>query len=401
MQKTVLSVSQLNRYVKSLLEGDIHLSHIYLKGEISNFKNHYQSGHLYFSIKDGDAAVRCVMFRFDASRLKFRPEDGMSVICGGRVSLYERDGTYQFYADEMIPDGAGELSLAFEQIKQRLSEKGYFSSEHKKSIARFPRKIAVITSDTGAAVQDIINVSGRRYPLCELVFCPVRVQGDGAVGDLITALRRVQNFNDIDTVIIGRGGGSIEDLWAFNSELLAEEIYNCKIPVISAVGHETDFTICDFVADLRAPTPSAAAELAVPDINELRLSLDSLNVRLLRSEQTVLENAEMSLKRLEKAYILSNPKALFDKTENRFVTLRDRLINSMQRTAERGSADFVRLAAKLDSLSPLAVLSRGYSIAKKEGNILKSAEELSVGDALNIRFGKGNAECSVTAVSKE
>lgn len=401
MQKTVLSVSQLNRYVKSLLEGDIHLSHIYLKGEISNFKNHYQSGHLYFSIKDGDAAVRCVMFRFDASRLKFRPEDGMSVICGGRVSLYERDGTYQFYADEMIPDGAGELSLAFEQIKQRLSEKGYFSSEHKKSIARFPRKIAVITSDTGAAVQDIINVSGRRYPLCELVLCPVRVQGDGAVGDLITALRRVQNFNDIDTVIIGRGGGSIEDLWAFNSELLAEEIYNCKIPVISAVGHETDFTICDFVADLRAPTPSAAAELAVPDINELRLSLDSLNVRLLRSEQTVLENAEMSLKRLEKAYILSNPKALFDKTENRFVTLRDRLINSMQRTAERGSADFVRLAAKLDSLSPLAVLSRGYSIAKKEGNILKSAEELSVGDALNIRFGKGNAECSVTAVSKE
>ena len=265
----ILSVTQLNNYVKSIIEQDENLYNVFVIGEISNFVDHYRSGHLYMSIKDNQSVISAVMFAGNASKLKFKPQNGMSVIIRGRVSLYERDGKYQLYIDDMQPDGVGTLALAFEQLKEKLSKIGLFDSDHKKSIPRFPSKIGVISSPTGAAVQDILNVLERRYPVAEIVFAGVQVQGESAASTVCNALRKM-NQTDVDVIIIARGGGSAEDLWPFNDEKLAFEIYNSKIPVISGVGHETDFTICDFVADLRAPTPSAAAELATPDIKEQR-----------------------------------------------------------------------------------------------------------------------------------
>ena len=272
----ILSVTQLNKYIKSYFDSDENLLNIFLNGEISNFTNHYRTGHFYFTLKDDDSAIRAVMFRSNASRIKFMPGDGMKVIVRGRVSVYEATGQYQVYVDDMQPDGIGALNLAFEQLKEKLTNEGLFDLSRKKQLPQYPQKVGVITSPTGAAVQDIINVLGRRYPLAEVVFCPALVQGDGAHQQLINAVKKFNAENAADVIIIGRGGGSIEDLWEFNNEDLARTIYNSKIPVISAVGHETDFTICDFVADLRAPTPSAAAELAVPDINELKYSLSSI-----------------------------------------------------------------------------------------------------------------------------
>ena len=401
MSATVLTVKQLNSYVKSLLEGDIHLTDVYLKGEISNFKNHYQSGHLYFSLKDQDAVIRAVMFRFCASSLKFMPGDGMEVICRGRVSLYEKDGSYQFYVEEMIPEGIGALTIAFEQIKQRLEDKGYFDAAHKKPIPRFPESIAVITSDTGAAVQDIINIISRRFPLCTIVLCPVHVQGERAVPDIIDALKRVRVLEGIDTVIIGRGGGSIEDLWAFNSEQLAEEIFACEIPVISAVGHETDFTICDFVADLRAPTPSAAAELAVPDINELRLQIDACSDRMVMSQSAFLNSLSASLSALSDTSPLRDSHRLFEQKTLAIEKLHERLTSAFRAKTDSCSAEFTKAAAKLDALSPLAVLARGYSVARVDGAAVTSSETLNVGDSLDLRFAKGSARCTVTEITEE
>lgn len=401
MSATVLTVKQLNSYVKSLLEGDIHLTDVYLKGEISNFKNHYQSGHLYFSLKDRDAVIRAVMFRFCAASLKFMPGDGMEVICRGRVSLYEKDGSYQFYVEEMIPEGIGALSIAFEQIKQRLKDKGYFDAAHKKPIPRFPENIAVITSDTGAAVQDIINIISRRFPLCTIVLCPVHVQGDSAVPDMIDALKRVRALEGIDIVIIGRGGGSIEDLWAFNSEQLAEEIFACEIPVISAVGHETDFTICDFVADLRAPTPSAAAEVAVPDINELRLQIDACSDRMVMSQSAMLNSLSATLSALSDTSPLRDSHRLFEQKTLAIEKLHERLTSAFRAKTDSCSAELTKAVAKLDALSPLAVLARGYSVARVDGTAVTSSKTLNVGDSLDLRFAKGSARCTVTEITEE
>ena len=281
MQNTlVLSVSQLNRYIKMNFDADENLANIFISGEISNFTNHYRTGHLYFTLKDDSAAVRAVMFNSSAKRLKFMPEDGMKVIARGRVSVYEASGQYQLYVDDMQPDGVGALNLAYEQLKEKLQKEGLFSELHKKPLPPYPEKVGVITSPTGAAVRDIINVLGRRFPYAEIVFCPVLVQGDGAHLQLTDAVNLFNSERAADVIIIGRGGGSIEDLWEFNDEGLARAVYNSEIPVISAVGHETDFTICDFVADMRAPTPSAAAELAVPDANELQYALSALKNRM-------------------------------------------------------------------------------------------------------------------------
>ncbi len=400
MHLPVITVKQLNSYVKSLLESDRHLSSFYLKGEISNFKDHYQSGHLYFSLKDSDAVIRAVMFRSSASYLKFKPQDGMSVICRGRVSLYERDGSYQFYAEEMIPDGVGDLTVAFEQIKKKLGALGYFDEEYKKSIPRFPNKIAVITSDTGAAVQDILNITNRRYPLCEIVMCPVRVQGDGAVPELIDALRRVQQISSVDTIIIGRGGGSIEDLWAFNSEELAHEIFKCNIPVISAVGHETDFTICDFVSDLRAPTPSAAAELAVPDAASLKNEINSLLKRIKNKVELQTQNAEKILKYSGKDALYKALCTYISDCSQRVDIAYDKLLNSYRNHINKIDNNFRENVAKLNALSPLSVLSRGYSVVKKQEKTVKCAE-LSVGDNINVRFSDGYAECTVDFVERK
>jgi len=400
MRVAVISVKQLNSYVKSLLESDEHLCSFYLKGEISNFKDHYQSGHLYFSLKDSDAVIRAVMFRSSAAYLKFKPQDGMSVICRGRVSLYERDGSYQFYAEEMIPDGVGDLTVAFNQIKEKLEAKGYFDPEIKKPITEFPKRIAVITSDTGAAVQDILNISSRRYPLCEIIMCPVRVQGDSAVFELIDAIKRVDKLFLVDTIIIGRGGGSIEDLWAFNSEELAEAIHECKTPVISAVGHETDFTICDFVSDLRAPTPSAAAELAVPDIGELRSYIKNLTDRIALRESEMLKNTRLKIESLFNIRIKNHIESLINQQDMRIDKLLDSLMNNINLRLQKADHSFRKSVAQLDALSPLNVLARGYCIPEKD-SAPASLEKLNVGDRIDLIFTNGKAECSVDKIIKE
>ena len=400
MRVAVISVKQLNSYVKSLLECDEHLCSFYLKGEISNFKDHYQSGHLYFSLKDSDAVIRAVMFRSSAAYLKFKPQDGMSVICRGRVSLYERDGSYQFYAEEMIPDGVGDLTVAFNQIKEKLEAKGYFDPEIKKPIPEFPKRIAVITSDTGAAVQDILNITSRRYPLCEIIMCPVRVQGDSAVFELIDAIKRVDKLFLVDTIIIGRGGGSIEDLWAFNSEELAEAIHECKTPVISAVGHETDFTICDFVSDLRAPTPSAAAELAVPDIGELRSYIKNLTDRIALRESEMLKNTQLKIESLFNIRIKNHIESLINQQDMRIDKLLDSLMNNINLRLQKADHSFRKSVAQLDALSPLNVLARGYCIPEKD-SAPASLEKLNVGDRIDLIFTNGKAECSVDKIIKE
>ena len=396
---TTLSVKQLNLFVKSLIEGDVRLNNVYVTGEISNFKNHYQSGHFYFTLKDNDAQIRCVMFRAYACRVPFTVRDGLKVVLRGRVSLYEKDGQYQFYAEEMHDQGLGDISLQFQQIKEKLEKEGLFLEENKRQIPAFPQRIAVITSDTGAAVQDILNITARRYPLCEIMLCPVAVQGENAVPSMIDALERVYALGNCDTIIIGRGGGSIEDLWAFNSEALARKIYESPIPVISAVGHETDFTICDFVADLRAPTPSAAAELAVPDSAEIISKLNKYNSLLKNGLLLKYNGQKAKFDALANKSILSKP---FNITESRSETvdrLFDKMLNAYKGIISQEKSRYVRDVAKLDALSPLKVLSRGYSIAEVNGKVIKSVNDISNGDKFKLKLSDGTVNCQ--AVGEE
>ena len=392
---TTLTVKQLNLFVKSLIEGDVRLNNVCLTGEISNFKNHYQSGHFYFTLKDNDAQIRCVMFRAYAARVPFAVRDGLKVVIRGRVSLYEKDGQYQFYAEEMHEQGLGDISLQFQQIKEKLEKEGLFLEENKRPIPQFPKRIAVITSDTGAAVQDILNITARRYPLCEIMLCPVAVQGENAVPSMLDALERVYNLGNCDTIIIGRGGGSIEDLWAFNSEALARKIYESPIPVISAVGHETDFTICDFVADLRAPTPSAAAELCVPDINELICKIQKRKA-LLKSQLLLKYNlSKAKYDGLLLKSKLVNPLELVDNRNEILDKLNEGLLSAFEAILNFEKNRYSNAVAKLDALSPLKVLSRGYSIAEKDGKTVKSINDLCLGDELSIILNDGKAICTV------
>ncbi len=401
MDNTV-SVSQLNLYVKSLLEGDTKLLNISVTGEISNFKNHYSSGHWYFSLKDSGAAIRCVMFRFAAAKVKFLPEDGMKVIIRGRVSLYEKDGQYQFYAEDMIPDGMGDILLQFEQIKSRLAAEGLFNPETKRELPKFAKKIAVVTSPTGAALQDILNIISRRWPLAEIILCSVSVQGELAVGEMLVALDKLYKANIADLIIIGRGGGSIEDLWAFNNENLARKIYESPVPVISAVGHETDFTICDFVSDLRAPTPSAAAELAVPDIREVSLYIEDLASALKTYLSEAFKRAKNKLSTLENSYAFKNPRdILIYRRFLEFDKLSATLLSDFEKSVTAKENEFTTLVSRLDALSPLKVLSRGYSVAEKDDELLKSVSDLSIGDSISLKLSDGKAECLVKNIIGE
>ncbi len=391
-----VTVKQLNLFVKSLIEGDSRLADIYVTGEISNFKNHYASGHLYFTLKDADASIRCVMFRGFASQVKFRIEDGMKVILRGRVSIYEKDGQYQFYAQEMHADGLGDISLQFEQIKEKLSKEGLFDTENKRPIPKFPKRIAVITSPTGAAVQDIMNILSRRWKLAEVLLCPVSVQGESAVPEMLDALDRVYTLSNCDLIIIGRGGGSIEDLWAFNSEELARKIYESPIPVISAVGHETDFTICDFVADLRAPTPSAAAELAVPDINDFLIKINNCK-RVLKTTLIKKLNFEKTrFASLENSVYLKKPlQSIIEKRMQNCDLLADRLLNSYKNRISIQNNKLATLIASLDAMSPLKVLSRGFSVATLNGKTVSSVNSINIGDNLTLKMSDGSLECNV------
>ena len=390
----VITVGQLNRYVKSLLEGNPHLADVYISGEISNFTNHYKSGHLYLSLKDDQALVKAVMFRGAASRLKFTPENGMKVIVRARVSLYEKDGAYQIYIEEMQPDGVGALQLAYEQLKARLAAEGLFDESRKRPLPRYPSRIGVITSPTGAAVRDILNILGRRYPLAEVVMVPVLVQGDGAPPQLCRALQLLNERQAADVIIIGRGGGSIEELWAFNDERVARAVAGSRIPVISAVGHETDLTICDFAADLRAPTPSAAAELAVPDQNELQVRLLHLRQRAAAAAEHRLREDTQRLLHLRQKRCLASPLYAVEEQGMRLDYLTRRFSGAAQMRLGEGQRRLAASAAKLDALSPLKVLSRGYAIAYKGEAAVTSVKEIAAGDRLRLQLCDGECRCT-------
>lgn len=402
MQNTlVLSVSQLNRYIKMNFDADENLANIFISGEISNFTNHYRTGHLYFTLKDDSAAVRAVMFNSSAKRLKFMPEDGMKVIARGRVSVYEASGQYQLYVDDMQPDGVGALNLAYEQLKEKLQKEGLFSELHKKPLPPYPEKVGVITSPTGAAVRDIINVLGRRFPYAEIVFCPVLVQGDGAHLQLTDAVNMFNSERAADVIIIGRGGGSIEDLWEFNDEGLARAVYNSEIPVISAVGHETDFTICDFVADMRAPTPSAAAELAVPDANELQYALSALKNRMFLNVSSGIADRRSRLEYLTSKGALKSPDEMLSNRSQRLDTAFSKMLSSYENRIGGKKVEFISAATALSKLDPMSVLMRGFAfVSDKNGKNVFSSQALAKGDKINVRFHDGSAVCEVKEITQ-
>lgn len=393
-----LSVSELNTYVKRLLDSDRALISVTVTGEISNFTDH-RSGHLYFSLKDSDAQIKAVMFRSQRQRLKFMPSDGMRVTVHGTVSLYSQTGTVQLYANSMDPDGVGALYKAYEQLKEKLSLEGLFDEDKKKLLPEYPMRIGVITSPTGAAVRDIINVTGRRFPLATLYLYPALVQGEGAEASLINALDYLDRSGLVDVIIIGRGGGSIEDLWAFNSERLARRIFDARVPIISAVGHETDFTICDFVADMRAPTPSAAAEIAVPDMRELSLRIDGAYDRLVSALLRITDRRREKLQELSEREIFLLPEMLFSEKREAVQAMLERCSGHISKKLSDATSEYKLLVGKCEALSPLSVLSRGYSIAEHCGRAVRTSDDISVGDVLKITFNRGNA--TVTVKEKE
>lgn len=395
MKSTVLSVTQLNTYLKSIIDGDSLLRSLYVVGEISNFTNHYRTGHFYLTLKDENCAVKAVMFASANRRLKFMPENGMKVIVRGRVSVFERDGQYQLYIDDMQPDGLGALNLAFEQLKNRLAQEGLFDERFKKPIPYRCMRIGVVTSATGAVIQDIRNVISRRYPLAEIILAPVQVQGASAAPQIVDAIERFNSGDYADVLIVGRGGGSLEDLWAFNEEIVARAVFKSRIPIISAVGHETDFTICDFVADLRAPTPSAAAELAVPDIRE---DIAFVQTVVYECEATLLQRVNDEKERLEmikERLRYRSPSMLIDQKIQTVDTLMTSALLSVQRKLDSETARLSSTAARLDALSPLKVMARGYSIVTKDEKVVASSKALKKGDRITVGFSDGERKCEV------
>ncbi len=394
-----MTVSELNEYVKMSLEANPALCDIYVKGEISNFTNHYKTGHFYFSLKDETGAVSAVMFRSYASRLQFRPENGMKVILHGRVSVFVRDGKFQIYADSMQPDGVGALYIAYEQLKSRLEAEGLFAEGRKRPLPKIPTRVGIITSPTGAAIRDMINISGRRFPMAKLILYPALVQGPEAPPQLIAGLEYFSRTRTVDVVIIGRGGGSIEDLWAFNDEGVARAVAACSVPVISAVGHETDFTICDFVADKRAPTPSAAAELALPEAGELRRKLGNIIKHNSLLLGRIAEQKRRSLEALSSRRCLSDPRMITDERRMAAVYLTDKLTSASKARLDSSRLSLSRAAAKLDALNPLSVLSRGYfAVYDKRGEVVKGVGGAKVGDTVTMRASDGELLAEVREI---
>ena len=394
-----VSVTQLTQYIKLLLDRDEILSQVCVRGELSNFKAH-SSGHLYFTLKDEGAVISCVMFRSDAMKLRFRPESGMKVILYGRVSLFPKSGQYQIYVTNMQPDGVGALAVAFEQLKRRLHEEGLFDPAHKKSLPRYPRRVALVTSPTGAAVRDMIRILGHRWPMAELLICPVRVQGEGAAQEIADMLDYVDKHQLADVIITGRGGGSMEDLWAFNEEVVARAIWRCDIPVISAVGHEPDVTISDYVADIRAATPSNAAELAVRDSEAFQNALHQLQVRMEQAQLQKINRLRQRLDTLSKSRVMRQPDAYLQQQQLYLEMLRQRLEHSGEVLLVKNRQRFERTAAKLDALSPLKVLGRGYAMVTREDCVIRETAQLTPGDAITVSLSDGTAQCTVNTVQR-
>lgn len=416
MQNEYLTVSQLTRYIKYKIDNDTNLQEVYLKGEISNFKAHTR-GHFYFTIKDEGSRINAVMFASSARSVKFTPEDGMKILVKGKISVYEATGGYQIYVNEMTEDGVGNLYVAFEQLKKKLASEGLFLESHKKKIPRIPERVGVITASTGAAIRDIISTINRRFPLVEVILFPALVQGENAKEDIVRQIKRAEDYN-LDVLIVGRGGGSIEDLWAFNEEIVARAIYDCSIPVISAVGHEIDFTIADFVADLRAPTPTGAAEIAVPDKKDVINYIEQLKLRGIKNVNTILELKKKRLLKVKDSYILNNPIDLYASKTMKLDYLEDRLITNYKNLLDRKKAklnlvltrrcltnpevildkkkhNYLLLINKLDALSPLKTLDRGYSIIKHNDKAIASVKDLKSNDKIEIELKDGSVNATV------
>jgi len=400
MERTIYEVSQINAYIKHLLDGDSILGEVCIQGELSNYKI-YPSGHHYFTMKDAGGSLRCVMFKGSAMHLRFRPENGMKVLAAGRITVFERDGAYQLYCTELIPDGIGDLHIAFEQLKRRLHEEGLFSQAHKKPIPKFPHRIALITSGAGAAVQDMLRILGKRYPLSKVMILPVRVQGAEAPAEICGAIRYANRYALADVIITGRGGGSIEDLWAFNDERVAREIFASEIPVISAVGHEPDVTISDYVADLRAATPSNGAELVAPDQAELRQTMRQMSERMEAAAQRIISVRRQQLDALKNKRVLQSPENYIADRRMQLDFVQKQLAAAAQQYLERKKQQFVRLTSGLDAMSPLKVLARGYSMARdKDGMLLRSVSQTAPGDPVGIQLEDGRILARVEEIER-
>ena len=396
----IFTVTELNQFIKDLLDNVPPLTDLLLRGEISNYKM-YPSGHHYFTLKDGQCAVKCVLFKGSAMKLRFRPENGMQVIASGRISVYPRDGAYQLYCTGLSPDGVGDLSVAYEQLKEKLRLEGLFDEAHKKPLPPYPQRIAIVTSPAGAAIHDMIRILRRRYPIAKVLLLPVRVQGTEAPAEIAGAIRYANRHQLADVLITGRGGGSLEDLWAFNDERVARAIYDSEIPVISAVGHEPDVAISDFVADRRASTPSNAAEIAVPDMAELLRWLDGAEMRMARGVTRQLGAARERLDALAQKRVLTDPMALVADKGMQLDHVQHRLAAAMRAVTDRENGRFAALAASLDALSPLRVLGRGYALAQTEdGTVLRSAAQTAAGERIRVRLAQGQLVCDV-AETKE
>ena len=401
MAQNVLSITQLNEYIRGQMDADPLLNQVAVKGEISNYKM-YPSGHHYFTLKDEGGALKCVMFKGNALRLRFRPENGMKVIAMGKVSVYPRDGAYQLYCTAMTMDGIGDLYAAFEQLKKKLAAQGLFDPAHKQPIPRYPGTIGIITSSAGAAIHDMLRILRKRYPLTTVKLLPVRVQGAEAPGEIAAAIRYANYYQLADLLIVGRGGGSIEDLWAFNDEQVAYAIYESRIPVISAVGHEPDVTISDFVADLRAATPSNAAELAVPDQDALRQTLDAMSISMATALNRQLKAANQHLHTLSQSPALRSPTAYIDQRRNSLALLKNRLTASQSQNIQRKNNRYVAAVSKLDAMSPLKVLTRGYSMAQTDrGEVIRSVSQVEPGERIRIRLNDGQLSATVMEKKEE
>ena len=421
MEKRYITVSTLNRYLKNKFDTDPNIQRVSLKGEISNFKGHTR-GHLYFTLKDEEGRINAVMFSFNASKLTFVPEDGMKVLVTGRVSVYPPTGSYQIYVEEMESDGLGNLYLMYEALKKELAEKGLFDAGHKKQIPKYPHRIGIVTAPTGAAIKDILSTIKRRYPICETIIFPCLVQGELAKDDIVKAINEAEKY-DLDVLIVGRGGGSYEDLWAFNEKVVAYAIYNCTIPVISAVGHEIDFTIADFVADLRAPTPTGAAEMAVPNMTDLFTFLEQIKIRCTSTISNKININKKHLLDLKDNYVLKNPLAVYEIKEQKLSNLIDTLnsvitnklanaklrynhikenyiLNNPEELLKKEKHDYTLILNKLEILNPISILSKGYSVVSINDKTINSTDNISKGDVLNIKLYKGSLKAKVESVGK-
>ncbi len=421
MDINYISISDLTRYIKAKFDTDVHLNRIYLKGEISNFKHHTR-GHMYFTLKDEFSRINAVMFASSANGLSFEPEDGMKVLVEGRITVYEASGNYQIYVTDMQVDGLGSLYIEFEKLKKKLNDEGLFDVKYKKNIPRFPKKIGIITAPTGAAIRDILSTIKRRYPICETILFPALVQGSGAKESIVDQIKRAQDF-DLDLIICGRGGGSIEDLWAFNEEIVARAIFASKIPIISAVGHEPDFTIADYVADLRAPTPTGAAEMAVPNMNDINNYLNQIKIRSNESINNIIKHNKVRLQNIKESYILKNPMSMYEVKEQKLDNYIDNLNRFIELVIEKNKARFGNvkenyilknpsvlleenknkinlIIRSLELLNPLSILDKGYSIVSMNKKVIKDISEIKKGDKLEVKFFKGNMEAVVERIWK-